>query len=539
MSAIATVSPPDFDLRALGSVLEDAQVAAAREDFAAFCEYAMIDDQGKPWQFAPHQREWLDLINEGHPRILIVAPRCSSKTTFVAALILWMLGRDPNLCFAIACGDDSVAIDRLRFLRNNIIDNPRYHKVFPHIRQADIEGEWSKHKAYIERSSAIGIQDASVECASVTSPKTGKRAHWVIFDDIIDSADAIGRPANIAKVKEFVERDWLSMFHPGGRAIMIGTFWCFDPADIHVEYHQRAADGGGPWKSWCKPACELDENNDICGPYLWPGHWGKQALQERRDSSEEAFQQQYLLRGAVQRSQFFNEEHVAQCISTSCSLGDTPFDVERVAIGLDPGGFSPNTRKNKMNSYSCIFVVGLGRTGQKIPLAILRLKAEAEIVARAVIDLWRQWHAEVILVENNATQQMMVSLLRVVASLDGDVEPPVKGKFTGAIKWNPDAGLPAMNAELAQGKWIIPKGGDHHSPRHNCPICDWLNEMHYWGKLMPSGERPHTDIIMGAWLASTALEAHRGFGDIPIAVSRERKAVRFGPPSRVARSFGW
>ena len=525
-----------WDPGALNASIEDIRLDAARNSFPHFCEYAMIDDTGTPWKFAKHQYELDALLNLGHKRQLVIWARCAGKTTFMAARVLWELGRNPNLCFKYVCGSDAVGLDRLRFFGNNIQHNERYRKVFPHVTAGDI-GEWTRHKIFIPRPAAAGIQDASIECCSVMSSKTGSRCHRVIFDDILDSGDALFRPANMAKIKEMVETDWLSTLYPGGLAWMIGTFWSFDPPDIHVEYSTRP-----DWHPMVRPACNIDAHDELCGPYLWPEKWGKEQLEQRRIDGPEGFAQQYLLQGAIQRSQFFAEDHIDACIDESVALGDTPFDIVRVGMGVDPGGFSPDAGRARtvkaQRSHCSIFVVGVGANGRKIPLSILRLQDDAEVAARAIVELWERWQPSEIICENNAMQQALVSLIRVIADQSG-LTLPLKGKFTGRQKWNPDAGLPGLNAEMAQGKWVIPLKGDHEGERHECPVCVWLDEMRYWGKpIMPNGKKPTSDIIMSWWLANTAVDTHGVFSGASFPALRTRKGVRFGPQSRVAGAPG-
>ena len=511
-----------LDVESMGKMEEEARVLNARENFPAFCEYCMVDDQARPWKFTDHQYRWSERYMDDSLKLLLdIASRGAAKSTTLQALALFLLGRNPNTCIKYVCGSDDIAIDRLKFVHTNILANKRYQRVFPHVKPLEL-AEWNKHKITIERPAASGLQDASFECSSVTAAGTGGRAHILMFDDIIDATSALVRPKVMAHVKQMVENDWMPLLFPGGRAMMIGTFWSFDPPDIYVEYVERP-----DWNALVQPACGIDAAGNLTGPYLWEERWNKDALEERRRQvGEEAFQQQYLLKGAVVRSQFFSPEHIANAKDSGTNLGHSPFEVQKVVIGVDVA-----TSLKRGGSYSCIFVVGIGPDGEKIPLSIVRLQKDAEIVADTVIQLYAKWNADVILVENNATQQILVSLIRVIGEKDGFTDLPLQGRFTGQQKWSADAGLPKLNAELAQGKWVIPYAGDHTEPHHSCIICDWLNEMLYWGKLrMPNGQKPTTDIIMAMWLASTAGDTMDQFVDIPTYVETETREVKHGSP---------
>lgn len=515
---------------------EEALLCEARESFAAFCNYVMMDDVGQRWDFADHQYEWSALMDDPNiPLLEIVAPRNSAKSTTVQGRILWELGRNPNLCIKYVCGNDPRAIDRLHLLRVNILSNQRYRKVFPHVEQVE-ESEQTKHKLTIERSAAVGQQDASIECASVRAGGTGTRCHLLILDDVIDSTDALSRPGTIAEIKQFVEQDWMSTLHPGGRAWLIGTFWSFDPPDLYVEYSAEHS----PWETWCRPACEMDAAGNLTEPVLWPNKWPLSALDLRRKQvGEEAFQQQYLLRGAVQRSHYFADEHIAACKNASVSLGESPLDVVKVGIGFDPA----TALTKKWGSYACIFVVAVGRCGRKVPLAIVREKADPELLTEVLIHQYIHWRDALgvpirIIVENNGTQKAFETLIRLIGEKRGLTDLPISGQFTGWNKWSPETGLPFLSAEFAQQKWIIPVGGNHGGPEnpfHECHLCTWLDEMKFWGKLRDDkGRKPTIDTIMACWLASTAASDAANIGDIPVAVSVERRPVSYGFTRQIA-----
>jgi len=502
---------------------EEARLCEARESFPSFCEYVMIDDAGRSWDFAPHQYEWSALMDDPDILLLmIIAQRGSAKSTTLLARILYELGRNPNTCFKYVCANDNKAIDRLNFLRKNIIANERYHRVFPHVQPEELL-EWTKHKATIQRSAGTGIQDASVECSSVDRGGTGGRCHILVLDDVIDSTTALQRPGTIARTKRMVEADWMSTLFPGGRVWAIGTFWSFDPPDLYVEYRHHPA-----WTTWIKPACETDAAGNLCEPVMWRAKFPLPVLETRRAQvGHDAFAQQYLLRGAVQPSNYFAQEHIEASKTVTCSLGEMPFEIVRAGIGFDPA----TALTAKTGSYGCIFVVGLGRCGRKVPLAIVRLKAEPIVLVESLLDQYRFWALDngiptSILVENNATQKSFQDLIAVLGERRGMDDLPIRGQFTGSNKWEAEGGLPALNAGLAQGKWVIPYAGDHTDAYHECGVCAWLWELEHWGKLRDArGRVPTTDTVMAWWLADAAVSDRTVIGEIPIVVMRETQTI--------------
>ncbi len=79
--------------------------------------------------------EWMkQMLDPEHRKTLVVAPRGSAKTTVMLIMLSWMIGHYPELNHQIISVSLKQATDRLRFLRGIIEFNPRFRKVFPHIR---------------------------------------------------------------------------------------------------------------------------------------------------------------------------------------------------------------------------------------------------------------------------------------------------------------------------------------------------------------------------------------------------------------------
>ena len=111
-------------------------IRKARVDPCAFARYLLMDPAGVP---DPLPEIHKDLQNHlsAHRLALVELPRDHGKTTQVCLRVLWELGRDPNLRIKIVCASESIAVDRSRFLRRSIEQNPRVHRVFPKLRQSE------------------------------------------------------------------------------------------------------------------------------------------------------------------------------------------------------------------------------------------------------------------------------------------------------------------------------------------------------------------------------------------------------------------
>jgi len=518
-----------LELRRMNEALEDLTIEKARESLPDFLEYVMHDENNRAWRVAQHQRIWSDLIRDDSIDLLeIIAHRQSAKTTFVQGAILWSLGRNPAMCIKYVCGSQSKAADRLGLLKRQIIGNERYHKVFPHIRPSALEDTWTTSKIIIERPADIGIQDASVEALTVLSGETGGRCHWLILDDVVDSRDAISTPGVLPQIQQKIDTDWLNqLFTENSKALAIGTFWSFDPPDPYVNLKNSKA-----WHTYEGPACYIDATGELIGPYHWPERWSREILQHKRESiGEDAFNQQYLLMGAVQPNEFFNRASIERCKDTSFRLGEIPEGVEIAKIGI---GLDPATGRSKESSHAAIATVAKTTDGCKIPLSLIRVKADPEVVAEAAVRQWIVWNNAVgcpitIFVEHNGVQLAFQTLIRLVAERHGLAEPPAMGAHTtGRTKWVDESSLPVMNAEFTSALWLFPFAGDHDGRRHDCPVCQLIRELLYWRRPKDDkGNTPTTDLVMATWLASVAVDK-RDIGSVPVIYGRERRSLSYG-----------
>ncbi|RLI98312.1 MAG: hypothetical protein DRO99_01025 [Candidatus Aenigmatarchaeota archaeon] len=491
-------------LSQIEEALRFAKIQQAREDIVAFAEYVMRDEQGRPWKVPEHQKEWFQLLlNPSIDRLLIIAPRLHGKTQTIVCFLLYMIGKNPNISIKYVCGDDELAIDIFLQIKRNILENPHYREVFPHI-ELDEEAEETKHKLTVKRDAALGIKDPTLQAFSVTASGTGRRAHIIIFDDIIGARFAT-QPRMIPKIQYIVENDWMNTLYENGRAIMIGTYWSWDPPDIYVEYAQNER-----WYKWEKPAIIYDEDGNPRP--LWPERWSLEKLEQKRKESPVAFAQQFMLQGMLRKTDYFSEENIEKCIRTDIALGEGWEESWPVYIGVDPAA-----SLGKEGSYSVIFVIAVSPQGVRVPVEIVRDKMGPEELARRIVALWRRYKPQLVLVENNSYQAALVDLIRVIAQN----EPiTVKGQFTGSQKWSPDEGLPRLHAEMANRMWIIPrKQCLHHADDPTCVVCQWLKEM----REFPYGQT--SDIIMAMWLADTAATTSMTFGEVPIVAAKRRRRL--------------
>src|SRR5207244_3033278 len=108
------------------------QSRRARRDANVFAAFAFRDGDGAALCQAQVHRELQEFLG-GHDRALVELPRDHGKTVQLCVRVLWELGRRPALRIKVVCATEALAVERGRFLRAAIADNPRLCMVFPHL----------------------------------------------------------------------------------------------------------------------------------------------------------------------------------------------------------------------------------------------------------------------------------------------------------------------------------------------------------------------------------------------------------------------
>lgn len=215
---------------AAASVALRATVEACREDLAAFCEFVLSDQHGRPIKLAPIHRAWITHVGacwDAGLYPLVMAPFAHGKSKIlVVALPAWILGREPNARIKVVCNSDDNATKRVMEIGSILSNNPRYKLVFPWIRIAnkrDGKRLWTQREILVVRKgSAI---DPSVQARGIFATGIGARADYIFFDDIVDEANAISSPSKRERVIQVVDRVWLSRLESTGKAVGVGTPW--------------------------------------------------------------------------------------------------------------------------------------------------------------------------------------------------------------------------------------------------------------------------------------------------------------------------
>lgn len=186
-----------------------------------------------------HMKVWNEVLNTGEDSrylwrvagedTLILAPRESAKSTFLAQWVAWLIGlhTSPWVRLAIKILGVSynleTALPRSRQIQA-IIQSTKYKEVFPWVRpsrQKWGEKEWMIDLEYAGLSCTE--EQYTYVCAGLTSGINSRRCHFVFLDDLIKSPDAI----RALSVRDLMVSTWRTVIEfcrfDGARAVCLGT----------------------------------------------------------------------------------------------------------------------------------------------------------------------------------------------------------------------------------------------------------------------------------------------------------------------------
>lgn len=182
---------------------------------------------------------------ELHSPIVALWPRMHGKTTLAESIVMWRIGKLPHELHQIIGAAQGAAMDRVKRVASVIREDDRYKALFGNLYPGnDPRYTWSDAGAAIDvlHDRVEGMEarrDNTLRACGITSKITGARAHFQLFDDIVDLENSKSELQR-QTVKEFYEMTYLPMLHVGGIQIVLGTRWHYDDLYSHlIRNHDR------------------------------------------------------------------------------------------------------------------------------------------------------------------------------------------------------------------------------------------------------------------------------------------------------------
>ena len=477
MAIPARTKPQSFDLPlpARRILTERHAIERARRWSWALAEYCLQDEQGRFVKEARFHKDWHAQWNEG--QTVTIGPRGHGKTENLIAKVIHRLGTNPDKRIKYISAEPDLATSVVGAVGEHIEKNERLHQVFPELRP-DKANSWSKHTLFVRRH--IISKDASLQAWGVTQGTSGGRCTDLIGDDVCNWRNSIGQPALRAKVKTAWRDNWMKFLIPGGIVNYVATPW--STGDLTAEQVASTL-----WKTWKRPAMDR-----ATGEVLWPERFTKQYFEELLADPYEgpSARRQYMLEAISDADTMFGHEAID--LMFDYSLMQAP---EMNIVGW-AGGVDLAVSEKETANWTVMATAAVMADGTRILADIWRARVAPVPSWDRMINSWRRYHHNLLLVENNAYQQSAVDYIK---RAEPKVADAVQGFTTGRQKADEKVGLPGLAGRLAL--WKVPMGDARHEEEIcRCDRCQLRAEL----KSYPYGE--YSDCLMALWFCDTAAE---------------------------------
>ena len=401
------------------------------------------------------------VANGSCKRLIINMPPRHTKSEFASYLLpAWFLGKFPHKKVIQTSHTAELAVGFGRKVRN-LVDSDVYNDIFPGLSlQSDSKaaGRWNTSKGgdYF----AIGVGGAV----------TGKGADILIIDDPHseqEAAMAASNPDIYDKVYEWYTSGPRQRLQPGGAIVIVMTRWSQRDLTGQV-IKAAAARGGEEWEVIEFPAI-LPSGNP-----LWPEFWSKEeleALHEELPNSK--WQAQY------QQNPVGNESAIVKRDWWKWWTQERPPVCDYILQTWDTA-----FEKNNRADYSAGTTWGIWNNDEDngspniILLDTYKKRVEWVDLKRDVLEQYRQWEPDGVLIEKKATGAPLIYELRSMGI-------PVQ-EYTPSRGNDKVSRLNSVSDIIASGKvWV--------------PETRWAEELVDEIAAFPSGE--HDDLVDATTLA--------------------------------------
>ena len=159
------------------------------------------------------------------------------NTTFMICMVLWMMGKNPNIRIALICGSDVHAAKRLQEIRSHVEKDALYQAVFPGVK---IDKHSENNSLTMNLVRGRHTKDPTVQARGVLADGVGTRNDLIVLDDICNFKNSVLEPATKPKVLQKLRGDWLPTKAPrSGRVWSIFTPWVQDDANAVLKREMR------------------------------------------------------------------------------------------------------------------------------------------------------------------------------------------------------------------------------------------------------------------------------------------------------------
>lgn len=408
LSQLHTLSPAEqiallADIEVLG---ERKALAKCKTDFLAFCHRVYPG-----FKEGPHHRNMKPLLHKvqtgEEARVTVsMPPRFGKSETIAYLFVAWYLGHNPDHHIMMVTHTSDLSTDFGRKVRN-LIDSPVYAEIFPDTvvaKDKSASANWATTCG--GKYLAIGI-GASV---------AGHGAHLLIADDLVSEQAVLANPETIfATAWEYMQVGPLQRLMPGGRIVMIGTRWGKkDPIGRALQW---AADNpaSAQWTEVRFPAILPS------GKSLWAEQWPiDQLLSKKASMLPQYWSAQYMQEPTSEEGALIKREWWKMWDK------EDPPSVEYIIQSWD----TAHEAKNSADFSACTtWGVWSTEDGESRLILLDAIKGRWEFpeLKIKVLEQWKQWEPESLIVEKKAAGAPLIQELRRMNIVVQEVSPSRKG----------------------------------------------------------------------------------------------------------------
>ena len=332
-------------------------------------------------------------------RLIINMPPRHTKSEFASYLLpAWFLGRFPNKKIIQCSNTAELAVGFGRKVRN-LVDGETYAKIFPNVslrHDSKAAGRWS--------TNANGEYFA----IGVGGTVTGKGADLLIIDDPHseqEAALAASDPSIYDKVTEWFTSGPRQRLQPGGAIVVVMTRWGM--RDLTGQVLKAAAQRGG--EEW-----EVIEFPAILpsGKPLWPEFWSYEELDALRvELPNQKWQAQYQQSPTSESSAIVKREWWKMW------EGEDPPYCDFTMMAWDTA-----FEKSNRADYSACTIWGIfyhpddvgKEQANLILLEAMRDRVEFPELKKMVIESYKQWDPDSVIIEKKASGAPLIYELRAM-----------------------------------------------------------------------------------------------------------------------------
>ena len=452
--------------------IEDTLIEAARQHVSIFNALCYTDREGEPWQTAPFQQEWHDIVDQ-HNRVVILAPAGHAKTSqIVRSWITRHIAKHPSQNGAIISNVLRQASKRLMLLEEDILTNPNVQAVYPHLRperRKGYEDKWTDYDMTIERP--FSSTDPTIQARGIGGELVGSRLDWAAVDDPNDRENTRTEYQRV-QTMDWIKSTLLTRFRPGqGKIVVVATSWHED--DVA---HTLVRDHGFHLVRY--EACDENFQN-----ILWPEQFTEEMLRYAYDFELLPIEFSRTLRNRILDDSFnrIKREYIDKCLRRGVGVeyGVAPTGALFTITGIDPA-----SGRQKRSDLCSFFTFAVFANGDRQVVDIQSGRMPLPEMVEAVKTKHHAFNS-LQAVESNGVQ------IWLEQQVGHETAIPIKGSDTGDDKWDPATGVESIALELYQGKWIIPAVLDQNGNiKPAAPeIAEWVKEMQQFQLGAHTGDR--------------------------------------------------